>query len=249
MNARKAIAKQVQIRGAVAVWVLAAHAYGTLVPLVLVVAAALHWDYLQYATDRPWFLPGAAVLLATGSAFEVAQNAIDRWYLTPDTGSALQPAFCDFFFFVLITAGQACLAVALAGREGWVVALAASLVVAQVLCYLAQRAVFAPLAASGVLVAVLGFDRFGDPVIFLSLPVAGLTMYFFNALLKTGSQALHGFTTSSASSGPWFLVWGIANGAAGTPRSWGFVAALVVVGALAAAAAWPVVSRLPATAR
>jgi hypothetical protein len=249
MDARQVISGQVQIRGPVAAWVLTAHAYGTLVPLALVGAAAAYWDYLQDVTDRPWFLVTAAVLLAAGSAFEVAQNAIDRWYLTPDSGSALQPAFCDFIFYVLITAGQACIAIALAGRQPWVVAVAVLLVLAQVVCYLAQRAIFAPLAMAGILVAVLGHAAFGDPVVYLSLPLAGLTMYFFNALLKTGAQALHGFTTASASSGLWFLVWGISSGASGELHGWAFVAGVVLAGAVAAAAAWPIISRLPATTR
>jgi hypothetical protein len=249
MSARQAISAQVQIRGPIAVWVLAAHAYATLVPLALIVVAQDRWEYLVRVADAPGWLMVAAALLCAGSAFEVAQNAADHWYLTPDTGSALAPAFCDFLFYLLITAGQACICIALAGDETRVVAVASLAVVMQALCYYLQRAIFAPLAVTGLLVAVLAYRAFGDPLVFLSLPLAALTMYFFNALLRTGAQVLHGFTTASASSGLWFLVWGLGNGADGTPQSWTFVSAVVLAGATAAALAWPLISRLPATPR
>ncbi len=249
MDARQAIAAQVQLPVPVAAWVLAAHCYATLLPLVLVGAVQAHGAWLESVTDYPALFYVAVGLLCAGSAFEVAQNAIDRWYLTADTGSALAPAFCDFLFYWFITAGQAALALAIGGADARVAALCAALVLAQPLLYLVQRAIFAPLAISGLLVALLGYRAFGDPVIVLQPLMAGLTMYFFSALLRTGAQALHGCTTAAAASGIWFLVWAIGNGAAGTPRSWAFTLALPVAVALLAALAWPWLLRLPATRR
>jgi hypothetical protein len=79
--------------------------------------------------------------------------------------------------------------------------------------------------------------------------MSSLTMVFFGALLQSGNQVLHGFTTVAATSGPLFLAWGIHGGASGTPQSWLFV---VLVAAFAIAIAMLLRRRLavlPATVR
>ena len=78
----------IDLRGGEAVWVLLAHLYALLVPVALCVAVYEHWGYLSGATDRPSLFFVAACLLTAGSAFEVAQNTMDRWYLTENTASA-----------------------------------------------------------------------------------------------------------------------------------------------------------------
>ena len=57
---------------------------------------------------------------------------------------------------------------------------------------------------------------------------------FFNLLLKTGAQVLHGFTTLAASSGVLFLVAGIHGGTSSEPLGW--TAVIVTVAAVAALA-------------
>lgn len=250
MRALRALREGVELPGGVATWVLVAHAYATFVPLALVGVAARHRDWLDAVADFPALLfAAAAALLCAGSAFEVAQNAADRWYITDGTGSAGEPAFCDFLFSWCITAGQALVAVALAGRSPWITGVAVAAVLAQPACYLARRAVFAPLAVTGLLAAVAAWRVAGDPLVFLQVPMAGVTLYFFSALLRTGAQALHGFTTVAAASGTWFLVAGLGNGAAGTPVPWTAVIAVVVAGALAGGLAWRPLGALRPTPR
>lgn len=239
----------IEIGGLEAVWVLAAHLYALVVPVVLVLLTTHHWDYLVVTVHDPSLLYIAAVLLATGSAFEVAQNTIDRWYLTAETASANGVGFCDLLAFWFGTAGQALVAIAIAGDAWWVVAIAAAVVVSFPILYLAQTAHFAPPSLIGILVAVLAYQAFGDPIIFLSVFLGGATMYFFSALLKTRAQVLHGLTTAAASSGIWFLLWAVHNGDAGTRNSWQFVGAVIVVAGVAMAAGWPFLSKLPASVR
>jgi len=74
-------------------------------------------------------------------------------------------------------------------------------------------------------------------------------MVFFSALLKTGAQVLHGFTTIAASSGIWFFLWAVENGDAGTPNSWLLAITILVVGAGVIAAAWPLMLKLPRSER
>ncbi len=240
---------QVEIRGPVAAWVLGAHLYAILVPLALCIAVNQHWDYLLAHTYSPFLFYIVVGLFCAGSAFEVAQNAMDRWYLTRDCASALGSGFNDMLAVWFMTAGQALMAVAIGGESWWVVAIAILAVLAFPVFYLAEKAVFLPMAVMGILTAVLGYMAFGDPVIFLQLLLAQVTMFFFNALLATGAQVLHGFTTAAASSGVWFLIWAISNGAAGTPTSWIFVGGVVVAAVILRFALWPVLTRLPKSPR
>lgn len=246
--ARQVLAS-IEIGGAEAVWVLGAHLYAILVPLVLVLLTNHHWDYLVTTVHNPFLFYVAAVLLAAGSAFEVAQNAIDKWYLTPDTASANGVGFCDLLAFWFMTMGQSLVAVALAGGDWWVMGLAALAVVSYPVSYLTQVAHFAAPSLIGLLISILGFRAFGDPVIFLPIFLGFATMIFFNALMKTGAQVLHGFTTASAASGIWFFRWAVHNGDAGTPTSWLFVAGIIVAGGAVLAVAWPIMTKLPASER
>jgi hypothetical protein len=101
----------------------------------------------------------------------------------------------------------------------------------------------------GTLTAILAYLSFGDPVVFLMLLLAQVTMFFFHALLATGAQVLHGFTTAAASSGLWFVIWAIHNGEAGTPVSWYFVIGVVVAAVILRFMLWPVLTKLPMSPR
>jgi hypothetical protein len=174
---------------------------------------------------------------------------MDRWYLTRECASALGSGFNDMLAFWFMTAGQALMAVAIGGDRWWVTFIAILAVLVFPVFYLAEKAVFLPMAVVGILTALLGYLAFGDPVIFLQLLLAQATMFFFNALLETGAQVLHGFTTATASSGLWFLIWAISDGAAGTPMSWIFVIGVVVAAVILRFLLWPVLIRLPESPR
>lgn len=232
-----------------ATWVLGAHFYALLTPLVLVTVTRHHWEYLVATVHAPSLFYVAAALSTAGSAFEVAQNAIDKWYLTPDTASASGVGFCDMLAFWFVTMGQSLAVLALAGESGWVMAAAAIAVIGYPVAYLTQVGHFTVPSLMGLLLAVLGYRAFGDPVIFLSVFLGFATLVFFGALLKTGAQVLHGFTTIVASSGIWFFAWAVHDGAAGRSNSWWLVGGIVVLGAAVVAAAWPLMTRLPASVR
>ena len=246
--ARQVLAS-IEIRGLEAVWVLGAHLYAILVPLVLVLVTSHHWDYLQATVHDPFLFYVAAVLMAVGSGFEVAQNSIDRWYLTPEVASANGVGFCDMMAFWFVSIGQAFFAIGIAGDASWVVAFSVLTVVVYPICYLTQTAHLLPQSLIGVLIAVLIFMKFGDPSIFLSILLGFSTMVFFFALLKTGAQLLHGLTTASAASGAWFFRWAVENGEAGTPESWTLVIVVTIAVFVALAALWPLITRLPASRR
>ncbi|MDJ0927659.1 MAG: hypothetical protein QNJ73_08415 [Gammaproteobacteria bacterium] len=249
MDALRQVFDQIDIRGGVAVWVLSAHLYAVLTPLVLCVAVYLNHDYLAQITDYPGLLYLAVGFMSAGGAFEVSQNNIDRWYLTPETASANGTSFCDFLFYWFGTLGQASIAIALAGSSWWVVAIAIATAVAFPFTYFSGVATFAPLSIIGLLGVFLAYLAFGDPIIFLQLLMTAATMYFFTVLLRTGNQNLHGFTTTASASGIWFLALAITNGAAGTQTSWITVAVIVAISIIGGFLLWPVLMRLQPTPR
>jgi len=249
MKPQEQILSAVEIRWPEAAWVLGAHLYAVLMPLALCVAVYFHWDYLVQSTHNPFLFYVAVGLLCAGSAFEVAQNSIDKWYLTDAAASINGAGFCDFLFYWMVTAGEALCAVAIGGGASWVVLIAIATVVALPVCYFTQVAHFAPMSVAGLLVVGLGYETFGDPIIFLQILLVVTTMYFFAALLKTGAQVIHGFTTVAASSGIWFLVWALHNGAMGTQNSWLFTGMILVIVVVIGAVLWPLLTKLPSSRR
>ena len=185
-----------QLRAAVdlppgtATWVLLAHAVTMLNPLVVVWAVYAYPDFVAERAHAPlFFFIGSGVLMA-GSAFEVAQNTLDRWYLTPETASCEGRAFCDLCFYTLICAGLGCYAHAAAGDLvlPTVIAMAAPPYFAW--AYATDRAPFPALGLVGITSSVSLFLALGDPVVFLQTFVGtGMTQLFFKALLKTRNHA------------------------------------------------------------
>jgi hypothetical protein len=249
MSAGYDIRNDVQLPLATAIWVLGAHLYAILVPLVLITALVHHWEAVATRLDYPVLMFFAAGLMMAGSAFEVAQNAVDRWYLTAETASAEGTGFCDFMFYWFIVASQGAIAIACMGSNIWVMLISIVFIAVFPLLYFRQIAHFAPLAVLGLLSTVVAYLKFADPVIFVQLLLSPLTMYFFGCLLKTGAQVFHGLTTAAASSGVLFLAWGIHGAVEAKPQSWLFVAGVVGVTVVMAIAIRPLLLRLPATER
>lgn len=243
------IRNDIQLPLPTAIWVLSAHLYALLLPLVLITALVHHWDAVAARTDYPLLMFFAVGLMMAGSAFEIAQNAIDRWYLTAETASAEGTGFCDFLFYWFIVMSQGAIAIACMGNNIWVVLTSILFIAVFPLLYFRQVAHFLPLTVLGLLSVVTAYLKFEDPVIFIQLLLSPLTMYFFGCLLKTGAQVLHGFTTSSASSGVLFLAWGIHGAAEAQPQSWIFVLGAFAITAIVAAAIRPWLLRLPVTRR
>lgn len=249
MSSHKQILSAVEIRWPVATWVLGAHVYAVLVPLALCGAVHSHWDYLLRATYNPFLFYIAAAFFCAASAFEVAQNAFDKWYLTENVGSTTDAGFCDFLFFLMATAGQSACVLALGGGEWWAYLITTTAMIMVPVLYFTQVMHFAPLSAVNLLAIYLGYTAFGDPVIFLQLLLVAVTLYFFSLLLRTGAQVIHGFTTIAASSGTWFFIWALHNGASETQNSWAFALAIVTAALIAGTMLWPMLVRLPASLR
>jgi hypothetical protein len=116
-SARSRLRDEIDLPTPVAIWVLAAHALTLFSPLVLVWVTHRNADALGAVLDAPFALHVGAALFFTGSAFEISQNTMDRWYY-----QGPYPAFADLLFNAFIAFGLGALALA-AGVDGvWVVA-------------------------------------------------------------------------------------------------------------------------------
>jgi hypothetical protein len=227
------IAGDMDIRGGVAVWVLGAHVWALFLPLLLIRAVVAHSDFVYANTDYGWIFFVAAAFMMAASAFEIAQNNIDRWYLTPGCASADGKGFCDLLFYWLLVASQATVIIACFGDTLWVSVPAVLLSVVYPWFYLRGKLDMAPLAVLGLGSIVAMWLRFNDPLVLLQLLMSPLTAVLFAALLRTCAQFLHGFVTLVAASNGLFTALIIYSAADGEPTSWGVVAvAAVAVAAL-----------------
>jgi hypothetical protein len=215
------IANEVDLPPVTALWVLFAHFVTTLIPLYMMWVVYKHWDYLLLNTYSPHLFYVAAAMFLCSSPFEVAQNTVDKWYLTKECGSALGVGFCDFLFWFFMILGMIALTIAAAGDNVWLVGIACSAIIVYPFVYLLWGIPYPALALCGIPATIALYVIFGDPLIFfLIIGPSAVLMYFITAVLATGAQFLHGFTTLSAGIG--FLVgtWGMQSGIEGQPHSW-----------------------------
>jgi len=232
----------------VAIWVLTAHAYTLLSPLALSWVVHTHFQALSERVYSPVMLHVAVAIFCSASAFELSQNTVDRWYLTPESGSAWGVGFCDFLFWLLLIAGMGALVIAAVGFSAWLVGTAALALVAYPFIYLTLGTPFPALGLAGTAACVALYLRFENPMVFyLALGPSAVLMYFFTLLLQTGNQAFHGFATSSSAFGLLAATWAIDASLRGEPSSWlSFAVSLLVLGILAVALR-PWLSRTKAT--
>lgn len=248
VRAIERIASEVDLPFFVGLWVLAAHALTMLSPLLLMWVATTHAEYLAPRSAHPllWYV-GAAVMMV-GSALEIAQNTFDRWYLTADTGSALLPTLVDCMFYTIICIGLLLVGMAVDDTP-WLVALMVCATLGTPILYLLDVPHHGMSGLLGAIVTFILYRHFGDPSVFLFVVVGGSTGYFFALLLKTESQALHGFTAIVNGVGTAIVAWSIHQSALGTPASWLSVAIAVALYGGLLGAAYPALSKLEPTKR
>ena len=244
----KVIANEIDLPPGTAAWVLLAHFVTTITPIFMMWVVYEHWDYLLQHSFSPHMFYLAAGLFLCSSAFEVAQNNIDKWYLTENCGSAYGVGFCDFLFWFFMILGMIALTVAADGTRVWLVGFACSAIVVYPFVYLLRGTPYPALALCGIPAVVAMYSIFSDPLIFfLIIGPSAVLMYFITALLRTSAQCLHGFTTLSAGLG--FLVgsWGMLSGIKGEPHSWSTFLVVCIILLVAGVALRPAILRLGPT--
>ena len=191
----------------------------------------------------------AAGLFLCSSAFEVAQNNIDKWYLTKKCGSALWGRFLRLSVLVLHDSGNDCSD----GCSRWHQRLAGSALPAALwsffhsfICYAARPIRHWRSVAYRPPSPCIRYSR--DPLIFfLIIGPSAVLMYFITALLRTSAQFLHGFTTLSAGAGFMVGSWGMLSGIKGEPHSWTTFLVVCIILLVAGVALRPAILRLGPT--
>ncbi|WP_101757800.1 hypothetical protein [Oceanicoccus sp. KOV_DT_Chl] len=238
------MARQIDLPLATAIWVLGAHAFTLLSPLILIWAVYYYWEHLQQILYAPELLYFSAVLMMIGSAFEIADNTFDRWYL-----SGFTPTLCDWLFSSCIVLSLALNVIACVGQYQWLVFLSLALVLAFSIMYLFDWPKEIARGSLGVISCASLYSVVGDPVVFLPLLTTFLTVYFFGILQSTLAQSMHGFTTIVNAFGVFCLPWAFYNSAIGEPASvmWVITVSTVIVGSVLLLK--PVLLDLSATSR
>lgn len=239
------IRAQIDLPVGVATWVFAAHVVALFSPLVISWQAMRHADALERVLDAPFMLHIAVGFFLLGSAFEIAQNTVDRWYY-----EGPYPAFCDLLFNTFIALGLGALGLAAGVDAWWVVLVVGVAAVAFPVLYLKDQT---PYPATGVLAIVavaLLYDALRDPAILLLLLfTTGLNLYFLVLVVRTKAQSLHGAIALTNGLGLLWVPFAIDRSMAATPTPWSSVA-IVAAGITATAlVAWRPLRKLSATPR
>ena len=249
ISARQRLRDQIDLPTPVGVWVIAAHAIAQFTPFLLIWVVYDNWEFVVANTYEPGLFYFAAAIMMATSAFEIAQNTFDNWYLEPGMGSTTDPALADFVFYLFSCSSFVILIAACMGNLLWLIGISVLLVGLFAFLYLTDRPPFSALGILGLVSTTTLFLSFGDPVVFMQIVTGQLTLYFFSLLLKTKSQSMHGLTAFTSCTGTWFLAWAISGSASGEPKSWTFVISLTIILSIAALFFKPRLEKLQATPR
>jgi len=245
-----ALAAEIDLPPATAVWVMLAHLLTVMTPLPLLWAVIAHREFLLGAMHRVDLYFVGAALLMCGSGLEFAQNTVDRWYITRATPSGLGHGLCDLLFYTLMGTALTLFSHAASGQLLWLTALSAGGVLLFVLLYLRGKTPYPGLGIVGSCHGVALYLALGDPIVFLHLLCGtGMTGYFAALMFRTENQVLHGFTTLGNGLGMLAVPWAIHTAASGGTHSWGFAASIFGAGVLLAALLWRPLGKLAPTPR
>ena len=225
-----------------AAWVVFTHFFVLACPLVLI------WAVYAYGRELP-ITSAVMVLVATAvyigaTAFEVAQNSADRWYLTEATRSV-----ADLFFNAFMTLAFCLYTIGFDGNT-LMNATAIILTIAFPIAYIKDHPSFRGINGIVVLLACFSLYRVTeDPAVFLFMLGNALGVYCIIFLMKRRAQWIHGFAAFIFGLGFLAWPWAVVNAAGSAQISWGLTAGIVVGCALIAAAITPLMSKAKETPR
>lgn len=234
--------EEFDVSGGIAAWLIVTHLWVLATPLVMIWAVVAYGDTLPLAS--PALVMMASAIYIGSTAFEVAQNAADRWYLTESTRSG-----ADLVFNAGLTLAFCLYTIGFVGLN-WLGL--ATIVLAVVYPAFYIRTIEGHRSVSGVvtlLATVALFLVTRDPAAFLFIVLNACGAYLIMTLIRHGSQWLHGWAAFMFGLG--YLAWPLAivNAARGTPTTWlqfGVITAAVIVGG---AVLTPLMRRMPRTPR
>jgi hypothetical protein len=227
-----------------AIWVLGAHLFAALVPLLMLVLVQKNMAYLETVMYAPDLLYVAALLMMVGGAFEIAQNSFEHhWYF-----SGRDPGYMDTVFGTLACLAMATMIIACYGQHTWLVVLAYGMAFAYPVLYLHNIGRGVARAILGISLVVAMYYCLGDPVVFLSFNAVLLTIYFYQLLNITRVQAFHGLVALVSAFGMLTVPWAVYNSAGGHIVEPWQVFAVTGVMLVLGLTLWPRLLKMEATA-
>jgi hypothetical protein len=223
---------------------MAAHFFVLASPLALIWSVDAYGSLLPNAIAHPTLVKLACAVYIGATAFEVAQNSADRWYLTEATRSV-----ADLFFNSFMTVTFCMYTIGFYSNI-WMTSAAVVLTLLYPVAYINNHPSHRVINSVVVLLGTLSlFLVTRDPAAFLFLVVNGVAIYLIVSLTRVHSQWLHGWAAFLF--GVAFLVWpwAIMNAANGELMSWMFVIGASLAIVLAAAAATPMIRKMKPTPR
>jgi hypothetical protein len=194
-----------KISSKMSAWIFPIHIYALLLPLIFIPVINQNQSFLSDRIHDQQSLFYAVLFLMAGSFFEIWQNHLDEWYVTEDSASGNGYSLLDGLFSFSILMGQCFILYGLIGNISLIKYLCLILILAMPIMYHKKIAPFLPLTVIGFGNTICAYYLFEQEIIFLQFISIGLTVNFFNTLIKTENQFYHGLTTLFASSGIIFL--------------------------------------------
>jgi len=228
----------------IAIWVVVTHIFVLSCPLVLIWAIDKYAGLLPQPLANATLVQLASAVYIGATAFEVAQNSADRWYLTEATRSV-----ADLFFNAFMTVAFCMYTIGFYGNF-WMSVAAIILTIIYPFAYIKNHPSHRGINGTVVLLATASlFLVTGDPAVFLFLAGTGLGVYLITFLVKQHAQWLHGWAASVF--GLAFLAWpwAIFNAGNGETTSWGLVIGMTVVAGIVVAGLTPFLAKMSATPR
>jgi hypothetical protein len=241
---RDQLRQEFDLPAPIAIWVVVTHFFVLACPLAVIWAVDVYSSMLPNAIAHPTLVKLASAIYIGATAFEVAQNSADRWYLTEATRSV-----ADLFFNSFMTLAFAMYAIGFYANDwmtGVVVVLTLLYPIAYINNHPAHRAINGIVVFLGTLSIYLVTE---DPVVFLFLTVNALAVYLIVLLTKRHAQWLHGWAAFFF--GVAFLAWpwAIMNAAKGTTVNWATVIGASLLIGIFAVLLTPLINKMAATPR
>jgi len=241
---KQQLREEFDLSAPMAAWIVFTHIFVLACPLALMWAVAMYSDLLPEPFANSILVQLASAVYIGATAFEVAQNSADRWYLTEATRSVADLAFNTFMTvaFCMYTIGFL--------GMGWVSWVAVALTLAHPFAYIVNHPSHRGLSGTVVMLATISlYWVTGDPAVFLFMVGNGLGVYFITLLVKNRAQWLHGCGAFSFGLGFLSWPWALSNAVNGTPLSWLSFAGVTAVIIFVAAALKPILFRAKETPR
>ncbi|MEC9374941.1 MAG: hypothetical protein VYA80_01060, partial [Pseudomonadota bacterium] len=218
----KSIAKQLReefdLKTPLAIWVAFSHLFVLATPLSLIWVVYYYNELMPHSMTSPILVMLACSVYLGATAFEVAQNSADRWYLTKVSRSV-----ADLFFNGLMTLSFCMFTIGFSSTL-WMTITAIFLTILYPIAYINNHPSFRAINGIVVIIACYSLYRITqDPMAFLFLLGNALGVYCIYFLIKSRAQWMHGLAAFIFGIG--FFTWPLAilNAANGSQISWLFL--------------------------